>query len=478
MRISRKLYCVLVLASFALLLVFTTTNAANMTLIAEIPITAQPANSGIGYLGGAAWTITPNPAPPPPLLTNASFDLLSFDPVRQIMYSADRPNHGVDVINTQTNTLVGFIPVIDPSATGANKTCVNGLGSCPSGVQVAPDLRQLIVTDRGASPSGGVYIYDLTASAAPQVPTKVVQLPNARGTDELNYDPLNKRVYVNNTTNTGDSLGRYFMSVIDVNPASATYGQLLGQIPIASGANSPEQPRFDPLDCTATPGTGCIYTTTGGNSTLLRINPNFALNATDPSQNVGAIIKTIQLPGCSPAGFDVNTAGNTGLLGCNPGAPNGFPQELINLTTDTIIGQIPGITATDVLAFDPHLNEWFTASQNLLVSNGCPASQANAAQFPQVGGIFENPNPGLQVACSGQGAHGIGVDTTNDRLYVPVGIFPSNGASSPACPNLTQSTPCTGILVFQAQAVPEPSSLLLLGFGLAGFFIQLKRLRT
>jgi PEP-CTERM motif len=427
MKSTVRIGYVLFFALFSLVFSFRSVSAASISLIAEIPI--------------PGWNITANPTPPPPLNTNASFDLLSFDPNRQIMYSADRPNRGVDVIDTKTNTLLGIIPV--PLQSGGT--------SNPSGVQVNPDLRQLVVTDRGTGAAGGgVYIYDLTASAMPSAPVKTLLLPNALATDELNYDPNNKRVYVNNTTNTGDPLGRYFMTVVDVNPASANFGKSLGQIPIAQGANSPEQPRFDPKD-------GFIYTTTGGNSTLLRIDPNFVLDPTNPANNVGAIVKTINLPGCSPAGFDVNPATNVGLLGCNPGAPNGFPQELINLNTDSIVRQIPGITATDVLAFDPSLDEWFTASQNLIVSNGCPASQANAAQFPQVGGILEN-NPGLQVACSGQGAHGLGVDPIHNFIYVPVGIFPSNGSAG--------LNSFVGILVFQATAVPEPSSLLLMAFGL------------
>ena len=441
MKSTVRISCILFLAFLFLGFGFTSARASSISMIAEIPI--------------PGWNITANPTPPPPLLTNASFDLLSFDPNRQIMYSADRPNQGVDVIDTKTNTLLGFIPV--PLQSGGT--------SNPSGVQVNPDLKQLVVTDRGTGAAGGgVYIYDLTASAMPSAPVKTLLLPNARATDELNYDPINKRVYVNNTTNTGDPLGRYFMTVVDVNPASATFGQSLGQIPIAQGAASPEQPRFSPLDCTATPGTGCIYTTTGGNSTLLRINPNFVLDPTNPANNVNAIIKTISLPGCSPAGFDVNTAGTLGLLGCNPGAPNGFPQELINLTTDSIVRQIPGITATDVLAFDPSLNEWFTASQNFLVSNGCPQAQNTSAtpQFPQVGGILENPNPGLQTACSGQGAHGLGVDPIHNFVYVPVGVFPANATNA--------ATAFAGILVFQATAVPEPSSLLLMAFGLIFVF--------
>jgi hypothetical protein len=430
MKSTVRIGYVLFFALFSLVFSFRSVDASTMSLIAEIPI--------------PGWNITANPTPPPPLNTNASFDLLSFDPNRQIMYSADRPNVGVDVIDTRTNTLLGIIKV--PPASGGT--------SNPSGVQVNPDLRQLVVTDRGTGAAGGgVYIYDLTASAMPSAPVKTLLLPNARATDELNYDPVNKRVYVNNTTNTGDPLGRYFMTVVDVNPASANFGKSLGQIPVAQGAASPEQPRFDPKD-------GFIYTTTGGNSTLLRIDPNFVLDPTNPANNLGAIVKTINLPGCSPAGFDINPVDNVGLLGCNPGAPNGAAARLINLNNDTIQRVISGITATDVLAFDPSLGEWFTASQNIGISNGCPAAQGGTTPgvFPQVGGIFDNPNAGLQVACAGQGAHGLGVDTINNRIYSPAGIFPANGSAG--------LNSFAGILVFQATAVPEPSSLLLMAFGL------------
>src|SRR5215813_14391238 len=97
MKSTVRMSCLLFLGFFVLVFNFTSARAANMTLIAEIPI--------------PGWNVTANPTPPPPLNTNASFDLLSFDPVRQIMYSADRPNRGVDVIDTKTNTLLGIIPV-------------------------------------------------------------------------------------------------------------------------------------------------------------------------------------------------------------------------------------------------------------------------------------------------------------------------------------------------------------------------------
>src|ERR1044071_6271695 len=137
MRLLTRTQFVSIIALSLILVLHTFAAAAtNLELIAEIPI--------------PNWVVTTNPTPPPPLLTNASFDLLSFDPVRQIMYSADRPNRGVDVIDTKTNTLLGIIPV--PLQSGGT--------SNPSGVQVASDLRELIVTDRGTGAAGGgVHIY-------------------------------------------------------------------------------------------------------------------------------------------------------------------------------------------------------------------------------------------------------------------------------------------------------------------------------
>ena len=146
MRLPVRTHLASVVALPLVLVLYASAGAApNLQLIAEIPI--------------PNWVVTANPTPPPPLNTNASFDLLSFDPVRQIMYSADRPNRGVDVIDTKTNTLLGIIPV--PLQSGGT--------SNPSGVQVAPDLKELIVTDRGTGAAGGgVYIYDLTASPTPE----------------------------------------------------------------------------------------------------------------------------------------------------------------------------------------------------------------------------------------------------------------------------------------------------------------------
>ncbi|HEY7166561.1 MAG TPA: hypothetical protein VIB79_18455, partial [Candidatus Binatia bacterium] len=77
--------------------------SAGLQVVAEIPV--------------PNWATTPATG-----ATNVSFDLLSFDTNRSVMYMADRVNAGVDAFNAQTNTFIGTIPV--PGA-------CTGIASCP-----------------------------------------------------------------------------------------------------------------------------------------------------------------------------------------------------------------------------------------------------------------------------------------------------------------------------------------------------------
>src|SRR5260370_16456457 len=65
--------------------------------------------------------------------TQQATDLSSFNPVTSVLYYADRVNHAVDAIDTKTNIFLGLVPV------------PNCVGSCPTGVLVAPDLPTLVI---------------------------------------------------------------------------------------------------------------------------------------------------------------------------------------------------------------------------------------------------------------------------------------------------------------------------------------------
>jgi hypothetical protein len=300
----------------------------------------------------------------------------------------------------------------------------------------------LIATDRGLAAAGGhVYIYDLSTNKVPTVPQFTVTLPTARGIDELDYDPINHRIYIGNTSDAG---GGFFITVID-----AQTGQLIGQIPVAA---SVEQPRFNSVD-------KFIYVNIAGTDSVIRIDPNNPANG-----GAGAIVATFATdPGCNPAGIDIDPATDRALIGCNNAAFLGG-QELMDLSNGNILQRFPDITRTDVLAFNPVVNKFFTGSGNN-VNNvvGCPPAANNAALFPVIG-VFSS-NGTEQVQCGGQRSTVLGIDTITGNVYVPMQLFPASGPAG------TQFF--TGVVVF--AVTPEPSSLLLFGSGLLGIAAWYRR---
>jgi len=196
-------------------------------------------------------------------------DLSSFNPVTQVLYYADRVNHGVIAIDTKTNSILGWVPV------------PNCVGSCPSGVLAIPDLQELVVTDRATS----VYIYDLalpgTQPAAVTVPTAI---------DELDYDPIHHRVYIGNTT------APFFMTGIDL--VGSTANTVVASLPLPG---APEQPRFNPVD-------GLIYLTVPSVGVLV-FDPNGG------SAGTGALMTTYPISSCSGNGNWIDPVTNTMLVG-------------------------------------------------------------------------------------------------------------------------------------------------------------------
>ena len=268
--------------------------------------------------------------------TQASTDTFSFDRSTHTMYFADRVNKGVSVIDTDTNTYLGTIVV---------PTC-DGTGSCPSGVLVAHDLHKLVVTDRniGAGATlknlNHIFIYDLRLPTAPPV---MLTLPAGQDTNELDYDPLNHRAYVENS---GAGFP-FFLTVVDL-----ITDTIVDQIPLPS---NPEQPRFNPVD-------GMIYESIPDDLTILTGGPNDFVLRIDPTKTGAAAIvaKFVPPPGCAVRGIDIDALTNTAVVGCALGAP----QFQMDLSTGAILNTFPGVTGTDTLYFNPNLRRWYTGSSN------------------------------------------------------------------------------------------------------------------
>jgi len=228
-------------------------------------------------------------------------DLSSFNPVTQVLYYADRVNHAVLTIDTQTNSILGWVRVPNCS------------GSCPSGVLAIPDLQKLVVTDRATT----VYIYDLDLPGSPPAAVKV-----PASIDELDYDPIHHRVYIGNTA------APFFLTGIDLTGPNAN--TVVASIPLPASA---EQPRFNPVD-------GLTYLTIPSVGVLV-FDPNAG------SAGTGDLVNTYAISGCSGNGNWIDPVTNTMLVGCN----NVGGQALINLVDGTVLTRFPQATADDVMAF-------------------------------------------------------------------------------------------------------------------------------
>jgi hypothetical protein len=356
----------------------------------------------------------------------ASTDVFSFDPSTHTMYFADRTNRGVSAIDTRTNTYVGTI-VVPTCTAGLNAA---GAGSCPSGVLVAPDVHKLVITDR-SQVSGTttqllnhIFIFDLRLGEF--TPPDGLMLPFGFAPDELDYDPLNQRAYVGNTS------APFFVTVVDL-----VNNVIVDQIPLPGTV---EQPRFDPVD-------GFVYATVPGagpgpaDHAVLRIDPT--------QSGAAAIVATFLTPGCDPRGIEIDALTNTAVIGC----AGSDPQLVMDLDNNgQILDTFPEVTGTDIEAFNPNVRRWYTASSTNTNSgvDTCPGSPATPTPVFPVVGVFAAPtrhDPSVTlvgVECSGRNGHGIGVDPFSNNLYVGVRQFPADPDSF--------NTGAPGVLVFHDPA--------------------------
>lgn len=376
---------------------------------------------------GLVWAQSPNAnltvvgvIPLPGWSTAAgSFDLATFNPVNRLMYFADGTNHAVTTIDTVRNTFVSSVQ--PPGCTGS---------SCPSGIQVAPDLQKLFVTGRGTTD----WIYDLKSPGAPPV---TLTVPD--GSDELDYDPIHQRIYVANTT------APFFLTAVDLSgPAANT---IVAQIPLP---DAPEQPRFNPVD-------GMIYMAIPAVG-LVVIDPNGG------TTGKGGIVTTLtgggsgsipSIAACGPQGNDIDPVTNTMLIGCR-GSVDG--EALLNLTNQTMLYLQPFPTRNDVLKFNPNTRRWYTGTGNNRVNDGCPAASTvtNAILTYPAMGVFVAASAGtgsliptfVGDTCIGRGGLRAMVDTIGNNIYSGATQYPAD----PSNPN----TGVSGLLVLNDPAPTQP----------------------
>lgn len=378
-------------------------------------------NSGLVYLQTIpvpGWKATGTPG-------NANVDVMGYNPVTRTMYLADRTNHGIDVIDTHTRSVVGLIPV--PG--------IGSCGSCPNVPLVAIDLQQLVVSDGLSS----VYVWDLRAPQPSQPDKYTFPVNMGTNTDGLDYDPINQTVYV-----VTDNPPEYLIGI------SLPLKKVVSQTPLPVSA---DLIKFNPID-------GKVYIAAedaDGNDN----NAAAGVYAYDPATGVVKLVSQVGPP-CPGHGIDIDPISNIAVMGCFGGTGD-RGDVAIDLSNGAVLTTFTDVGGTDTVVFNPNNRRFYAAAGlNTATTSGCPKG---TGPFTPILGVMDASGPRHNpvrldgVACTG-GGHVAGVDPIANFVYVPVSQFPADPNSS--------TTGQNGVLLFwdssklaqtpikQAQALLAP----------------------
>ncbi len=255
---------------------------------------AVDAGTGVVYVGaggaGKIYVFPPSPVadwvPADPAMTTkvdqtftaidgaASGDIMEVDQQAQMLYFAVRMN---------AKSTAGGVVVYDVSGGAPQQVAFVDLGSGGNGVVTAPDLKKIFVglTDSSVAvvdvnPGSRRYLQQIAR----------IGTGGAQRTDELDYDPVDRKVYA---ANSDDGL----VTVIDaVGNSMITQFTDLGE--------GLEQPRYDPAD-------GMMYMTSSDQNAIFQFDPttDTLVNKFDVGNN------------CNPNGIAINPNTNQAMLGCS-----------------------------------------------------------------------------------------------------------------------------------------------------------------
>ena len=342
---------------------------------------------------------------------NANVDLMGYNPVTRMMYLADRTNHGIDVIDTHNNVVVGKV------AMPANST--------PNGVLVAINLQQLVVTDGLQS----VYVWDLRA---PQAQPDIYTFPASMGTgiDGLDYDPINQTVYA-----VTDNPPEYLLGV------NLAYKSVTAQIPLPVSA---DLIRWSSID-------GKIYIAAEDADGSDK-NAAAGVYAYDPASGPNGTVALVSKigPACPGHGINIDPISNVAVMGCF-GGTNDTGDVAVNLSSGALLKTFTDVGGTDAVVFNPNLRRFYAAAGlSAATTSGCPHLAGTLSAFTPILGIMDATGSSGAVTldgvvCSGFG-HIAGVDPTTNYIYVPTSQYPADPNSGTSGVN--------GVLIFKDTTAP------------------------
>jgi hypothetical protein len=312
-----------------------------------------------------------------------TYDIGAVDTRAHRYYLADRTNKSLDIVDTRTFAVTqvgGF------TGQGASND-VSG----PDGV---------VVIDNGLVYVGDVDTVKVVDPVAATIVTTITTGTAGFRTDEGCYDPDDGIVMF---ANPADS------------PPYATFlstatNTVIATLPFA-GASGLEACVFDRL-------TRRFFINNDGTTA----NPNGELDVI-PVQSVLAgapdVSARSSLGVCGPSGialaFDLEL-----VVGCDAPAGNQQATLLVNPFTGSILTTVTQVGGEDQVAFDPHLNRFYTASRDM-TANGISQTGQTGATFTPVLGIIDAFSGAFIASIpTGKGSHSVAVDERTGDVFVPV----------------------------------------------------------
>ena len=306
-----------------------------------------PATPGLPEVPPPASVADPNCPSVPTLAASPSgrwsVDISFFDPSTQKFYMADRNNFSVDIVDANTDTIVGAASAFVGIQPGTNT-------SGPNGVLTTSFPRQLWAGDG----DGTVKIFPLDSNGIPStnIPT-VVNAGGVKRADEMAFDPDDHVVLV-----AWDDDADLFVAFISVSSTPTVLGTI--HIPEALGCGI-EQPVYDhflnrffvAIPCTSAINNTNHNTSVHANGEIAVINPKTRL-----IENVFPLDGT----NCFPHGLTLGPRQNL-LLGCSGDAPAGTQMKSIILqaTTGTILQTFTQLGGSDEVWYNIGDNHYYLA---------------------------------------------------------------------------------------------------------------------
>ena len=324
-----------------------------------------------------------------------SFDISFVEPAIGLYVLGDRTNNAVDLVDTHTNTFLGFCGHGQfTGATGNNDT------SGPDGVLIR-DNRELWVGDGDST----VKVFDVAGCSETTTPNQVISTGDAmtdKRADEMCYDPVDQLILVAN--NAADPP---FASLI-----STVFYAVVKKIPFDQSTNGAEQ-------CVWSPRTGLFYITIPGIETpdnghgqVVVINPGtLAVDARSPFD--------IPLANCdTPQGMAVGPNHDL-LVGCNKNRSQTQSSVIIGEGVGQILATIPNESGPDMVWFNPGNNHYFLARSNAgsgrqslgIIDAGTRVADTGINNFGPVNNPPSDPHPN---------AHSVAADSVTGNTFFPI----------------------------------------------------------